>query len=123
MRAARPFSLATVAVLLLMHSTVASAHAECIGIGPREMSRLSAVVLEGTVRQIVQPYPAIAELTVDVHRVWKGAVSREAVFFLERQNIDATKGKGRRPTRVLCRTGERFARRIASDVFVFVWRC
>ena len=89
--ASPPASVVAVAVLVLMHIAARPAAADCIGLETREMKRISARVLEGTVLRLDQD-----AVTIAVHRVWKGAVASEVILHLPRTAEDPRLNMGQR---------------------------
>lgn len=57
---------------------------ECIGLTPREMKRLSARVVEGTVRDASEATSHRRVVTIDVQRLWKGPRERTLVAYIEK---------------------------------------
>ncbi len=69
------------AVFLSVSMTTPLGASECFGVDPRTTRERAALVFEGTIIKVNELQTDEIEIVMDVHRVWKGDVSKHATVY------------------------------------------
>lgn len=81
---------------------------ECFGIDARTLKRRAGLVFEGTVAKVEELPNDVIEVTMDVRRVWKGEVGKQATVYYPAGPLWGSPPSTPRATTWL-KAGERFA--------------
>jgi hypothetical protein len=95
-------------ILLIAARVMPLGSSECFGIDARTTKQRAALVFEGTITKAEELGSDEIEITMDVHRVWKGDVSKRATVYYPAGPLWGSPESSPRPTTTWLKAGERF---------------
>jgi hypothetical protein len=95
-------------VLLTAATAMPLGSSECFGIDARTTKQRAVLVFEGTVLKAEELDNDEVEITMDVHRVWKGDVGKRATVYYPEAPLWGSPESSPRATTTWLKAGERF---------------